>query len=324
MMRSSQSTKSNRNNDESTKLELLTFTLEEKDSEDGRQTLYGINVFKVKELVTLPRLTRKPNSHDCAPGMANIRGVAIPVVDLQRYYNYNQPGQRNILILTEFSGSSQGFVVNEVKTIIEIDWRDVNQPPDAINDASKQHGNTLTGISILANGEMVMLVDLEKVISDVLGNGLDTIAQAKLEKAPPNLKVLFADDTLVARKQVGNMLENMGIEYSCAKDGQEALAMLDLQAQEAEAAGKPLSDTLNAIITDIEMPIMDGYVLTRKIKEDRRFDGIPVMMHSSLSAEQSKIMGKEVGVDGYLTKLQPKEFSEALNKLMGNPIVAAA
>lgn len=310
----------NRKDEKNTPLQILTFTLDA-----DCQTLYGINVFKVKELVTLPRLVKKPNSHKYASGMANIRGVVVPVVDLQHYYGYSRSDNKNILILTEFSGTSQGFIVDEVKTIIHIDWSDVSQPPDAINDMSgKNHGNSLTGISILPDGEMVMLVDLEKIIFEVLSNKVDVVAKAKLKKTSADLKVFFADDSMVARKQISKLLDAMGINYDHAKDGQEAFEMLDIMAKEAASAGKPLSDNLNAIITDIEMPQMDGYALTRKIKADRRFDGIPVMMHSSLSAEQSRRTGNEVGADGFLTKLQPKEFSEALTQLIGVPFDTAA
>ncbi len=305
--------------DDSSRLEILTFTLEDKDAA-GRQTLYGINVFKVKELVTLPRLVQKPNSHECAAGMANVRGIAVPVVNLQKYYGYCESSKQNILILTEFSGSTQGFIVNEVNTIIQLDWRDINQPPDVVTElTSVNHGSTLTGISILPDGDMLMLADLEKIISEVLGNGIDVIAETKLDKTTEHLKVFFADDSLVARKQISRILEKMGIEYQYAKDGQEALELLDEQAKLAAATGKPLSDTLNAIITDVEMPVMDGYRLTRSIKDDKRFNGIPVMMHSSLSAEQSRRLGEEAGVDAYLTKLQPKEFSDALNHLIVVP-----
>lgn len=305
-------------------LEILMFTLESKD-DSGQQTLYGINVFKVRELITLPRLIQKPNSHECAPGMANVRGIAVPVIDLQKYYGFDQPSEQNILILTEFSGSTQGFIVNEVNTIIQLDWQKINQPPPLVSQLTGvNRGNTLTGISLLPDDAMLMIVDLEKIITEVLGSGVDVVAEARLAKKAEDFMVFFADDSLVARKQISGILDKMGIRYQCAKDGQEALDMLDKMAQEAELAGEPLSKSLSAVITDIEMPKMDGYMLTTNIKADSRFNGIPVMMHSSISAEESKRLGQEAGVDAYITKLQPKEFSEALDKLFYPSVDEAA
>ncbi|OED42220.1 hypothetical protein AB833_07830 [Chromatiales bacterium (ex Bugula neritina AB1)] len=309
---------------DSSQLEILMFSLEGKD-EAGRQTLYGINVFKVKEIVTLPRLYQKPNSHKFAAGMANIRGVAVPVVDLQEYYDYRKSNNQSILILTEFSGTTQGFIVHEVDRIIQLDWQNINQPPEMITElAGVNHGSTLTGISLLSDDEMLIVVDFEKIISEVLGNGIDVVEEATLQKSVSDLKVFFADDSLVARKQISRILDKMGIEYQCAKDGQQALEMLDVQAKAAAANGQSLSQSLHAIITDVEMPKMDGYMLTSKIKQDQRFNNIPVMMHSSISAEQSIRKGTEVGVDAYITKLQPKEFSEALNKLVTPGLSSAA
>lgn len=297
------------------RLEILTFTLEGNEGE--QQTQYGINVFKVRELITLPRLTRKPNSHECAPGMANVRGVAVPVIDLQKYYECSKASKQNILILTEFCGSAQGFIVEAVGEIIQLDWQNIAPPPTLVSGLNGvNHGNTLTGISTLPDGSLTMIVDLEKIITEVLGSGIDIVAQTQLTKNTDDLMIFFVDDSLVARTQISNILDKMGIRYQCAKDGQEALEMLTELAKASESVGARLADSISTIITDVEMPKMNGYTLTRRIKEDRRFDGIPVMMHSSLSAEQCIKEGKEAGVDAYLTKLAPKEFAEKLNQLI--------
>lgn len=306
-------------------LEILTFTLGGNDSADERQTQYGINVFKVRELITLPHLTKKPYSHECAPGMANVRGVAVPVIDLQKYYECSKVSKQNILILTEFCGSTQGFIVEGVGEIIQLDWKDITPPPTLVSGLNGvNHGNTLTGISTLPDGSLMMIVDLEKIITEVLGSGIDIVAQTQLTKNTDDQMVFFVDDSLVARTQISNILDKMGIRYQCAKDGQEALEMLTELAKASESAGARLADSISTIITDVEMPKMNGYALTRRIKEDRRFDGIPVMMHSSLSAEQSILQGKEAGVDAYLTKLAPKEFAEKLNQLLGDSLTNAA
>ncbi len=308
----------------SNRLELLMFNLDNKSAE-GKTTLYGINVFKVRELIALPSLVQKPYSHECSPGVANVRGKAVPVIDLQQYFGYPQTDDQNILIITEFNGSTQGFIVSEVDKIIQLDWQNISEPPQMVTELSGlKHGNTLTGISLLSPTSTLMIIDVEQVISEVLGSGIDVIAATDMTTRNIGKTILFTDDSAVARQQVSKILEKMGIKFHCTNNGQEAYDLLDKLATEAEAKGDPLSKTIEAVITDVEMPVMDGYMLTRKIKGDRRFDGIPVMMHSSLSAEENIRLGKKVGVDAYVPKLRPAEFCEALDQLLNTPVENAA
>lgn len=306
----------------SNKIEVLMFYLSEKDG-TGNTPLYGINVFKVRELLTLPKLTKKPNSHECSAGIANIRGKAVPVINLQKYYGIDatrseSSGEsQDILVVTEFTGSMQGFIVHEVDKIVQLDWRQIKEPPEVVTHLSGfKQGNTLTGISILDDKEMLMIIDVEQVLADVIGSGRDTISEAKMESAMQRKTVLFADDSRVARAQVRKMLETMGFDYLTAHNGQDALNILEDLAEQAKQSKKPVSDMITAVITDVEMPEMDGYMLTQWIKSDSRFEGIPVMMHSSLSAEETIRLGDKVGVDAYVPKLQPREFSEALNGII--------
>lgn len=297
------------------RLELIMFTLG--DSESGQSSLYGINVFKVRELITLPTLVEKPNRHECCPGIANVRGKAVPVIDLQKYYGFPSNSEQNILVITEFNSSTQGFIVNRVDEIIQLDWENISEPPAIVTELTGvNYGNTLTGISILEDDTMLMIIDVEQVIGEVLGTRLDTISSTEMTTRNRDKTVFFADDSKVAREQVSAILTKMGLKYHFAKNGQDALDKLDQLAIEAEAHGKALSETIKAIITDVEMPVLDGYMLTRKVKEDSRFDGIPVIMHSSLSAEENVRLGEKVGVDAYIPKLRPKEFSESLDKLL--------
>lgn len=291
------------------RLELIMFTLGDKNNQSA---FYGLNVFKVRELITLPELIKQPNRHACCRGIANVRGKAVPVIDLQQYYGYPITEQ-NILVITEFNGKTQGFIVDEVEEIIQLDWQNISEPPDIVNNC-----NTLTGISLLSDDTTLMIIDVEQIIAEVLGSKIDVISATDMTTRNSNLTVLFADDSRVARMQVAKILDKMGIKYHSAKNGQEALDILAELAKEVEPTGRPLSDTLRAIVTDVEMPMMDGYMLTRKVKEDRRFDGIPVMMHSSLSAEENIRLGEKVGVDAYVPKLRPKEFSEALDNLINS------
>ncbi|OED39908.1 hypothetical protein AB833_13590 [Chromatiales bacterium (ex Bugula neritina AB1)] len=306
------------------RLEILMFTLED-DNDTGTPARYGINVFKVRELITLPKLIQKPNMHDCAAGIANIRGKAVPVIDLQKYYGCTHSRGQNILVVTEFNGSTQGFIVREVDKIIQLDWKDINEPPEIVSNLTGvDHGNTLTGISLLEDASMLMVVDVEQVITEVLGFGIDVIEATDMVTYDHDITVVFADDSRVARKQVSNILDKMGIKYHSANNGQEAYELLDKLAKEAEASGHRLYESIKAVITDVEMPALDGYMLTRRIKEDSRFEGIPVMMHSSLSATENIRLGNKVGVDAYVPKLRPKDFSETLDRLIHPPTEKAA
>lgn len=295
------------------RLELLMFKLN--DIHDmAESAMYGINVFKVREIIESPELVKVPQSSEFVAGIANIRGSAIPVIDLGLYlgcdYGDKRPG---ILIVTEFNRSTQGFLIHQVEQIIQLDWNEIHEPPALIQE---NHNNTLTAMSLIEDEKMLLILDVEKVISDVLGSKIDLIEATDMTLDNKGRKVFFADDSLVARTQISRILDKMGIEHQSAKSGLEALEALHLLADEAESEGHPLSQSLAAIITDVEMPEMDGYVLTGKIKSDRRFSGIPVMMHTSLSASENLRLGMKVGADAYIPKLKPDEFSKALDGLL--------
>ncbi len=296
------------------RLELLMFRLQE--PVEGQITpLYGINVFKVREIMVLPSLITVPESNEFMAGVANIRGKAIPVIDLSLYCGYGQIKDSGILIVTEFNNVTQGFLVHEVDNIIQLAWSDIHEPPDLVKN---DNNNALTAMSQIDEDQMLLIVDVEKIIFEVLGSKLDSIDATVMTIQNEGKLVFFADDSMVARTQIARILDKMGIRHMSAKNGLEALTNLQKLADEAEVAGEPLKNTVQAIITDVEMPEMDGYVLTGKIKQDARFNGIPVMMHSSLSASENRRLGVKVGADAYIAKLQPEEFCQALDQLM-NP-----
>lgn len=297
------------------RLELLMFTLGS--TEAVKSPLYGINVFKVREMIALPHLIKNPNRHRCCSGIANVRGKAVPVIDLHQYYGVHSDAPNKILVITEFNGSTQGFVVDDVEGIVQQDWKNITEPPSIVSESTgEEKGNTLTGMSILADETILLIIDVEQIIAEVLGGGADIIAATEMTTRNNQRMVLFADDSRVARAQVSAILKKMDIKFHVANNGQEAFDKLIALGDAAEASGANLSDTLSAIITDIEMPVLDGYMLTQKIRADKRFDGIPIMMHSSLSAEENIRLGRKIGVDAYIPKLRPKEFSEELDRLL--------
>ena len=305
------------------RLELLMFKLDN-DLDVDRTALYGINVFKVRELMVVPRLVRLPGSHPCMAGMASIRGQAVPVIDLNRYCGFSSKSEPTILVVTEFNSSTQGFLVSEVEDIIQLAWSEIQEPPEIL---SREHANILTAVSLLDEKRMLLIIDVERAIAETLGSAVDIDEEEHGGVTDDEQRIVFfADDSAVARAQVGKILDRMQLRHQSGKNGQDALDQLRLLADEAEAEGRALKDSLLAIVTDIEMPNMDGYVLTGKIKADKRFEGIPVMMHSSLSATENKRLGLEVGADAYMPKLKPKEFSTTLAGLITDthPDIAAS
>jgi len=160
-------------------------------------------------------------------------------------------------------------------------------------------------------------MDVEKVLSEAAGFYDDDSIYAGIPTAnDKDITVMFVDDSSVARGQIQRTLDEMGVKYISAVNGQDAWDKLNEIASQTEADGSAVIDRVQFILTDIEMPEMDGYVLTRKVKEDDRFKGIPVIMHSSLSAESNQALGEGVGADAYVAKFQPRELAGTLVKMI--------
>ena len=215
-----------------------------------------------------------------------------------------------ILIVTEFNGCTQGFLVHSVEQILRMNWSDIKVPPAMMAD---RLGGLVTAVTELEDKRIVMLIDVEKVLAETSGNLEDNTPFDGMEKIPNTATVLFADDSSVARKQIVKTLDTMGVKHLSAKNGEEAWERLLEIAERAELLKVPTSSLVQLVLTDIEMPGMDGYVLTRNIKADKRFKGIPVIMHSSLSADANILVGKSVGVDGYVPKFDPRELAKAMS-----------
>ncbi len=294
------------------KLEILMFTLG-LDSRTGRRETFGINVFKVREVMRVPAITRAPEMPDAVEGMVSLRGALVPVVDLAKYAKVQTDVKPGILIVTEYNGHTQGFLVEAVDTILRIDWAAMKAPPDMLNT---QMGGLVTAVTELADGRLVMMMDVEKVLAET-GHFDDEIALKGVQ--PINVSgrtVFFADDSSVARKQIERTLDAMQVNHISAINGLKAWEELQKIANYAESAKIPVSDMVQIILTDVEMPGMDGYMLTRKVKEDKRFVNIPVLMHSSLSGTSNQQLGKSVGVDEYVPKFEPQKLAQTLERLL--------
>lgn len=287
------------------RLELLLFRL------DGKQ-LFGINVFKVQEVIQCPALTHIPDSHSVVRGVANMRGRMVTVMDLGKAIGgcgVDNP-QDNFVVVTEYNQYVQGFLVGGVDRIVNMNWEEILPPPKGIGD-----DNYLTAVCKV-DGELVEIIDVEKVLAEVIGWDEDVsrefIDQAAEQDDEEERKpiVLVADDSSVARNQIRRTLEQLGVECVLANDGRQALDMLkDWADHENEL---PLHERLFMIISDIEMPEMDGYTFTTEVRRDPRMSDLHILLHTSLSGVFNNAMVEKVGADDFIAKFQPDVLAKSV------------
>jgi two-component system chemotaxis response regulator CheV len=289
----------------SNRMELLLFSL-------GGRERHGINVFKVREVCDTPDVTRTPNMPNGVEGIISLRGSIIPVINLARF-THTEPAPGNApskLIITEFNCHTQAFRVADVDRIIRVDWQHVKAP----NALAEGPNSLVTAIVELDDGKLVSILDVEQILNLTFGDEplveLDRIDEALVRP------VLFADDSVFARKKIVQTLEQLGLPYMQSVNGKEAWSRLDVLALQAASSGRPLRELVGLVLVDAEMPEMDGYVLTQTIKADARFTGIPVVMHSSLSSVANRKMGQHVGVDAYVAKFNTGELALTLAAML--------
>ena len=241
------------------KLEILMFTLGQ-DNRSGRRETFGINVFKVREVMRIPKITRAPEMPSSVEGMVSLRGILVPVIDLAKYTGVQTDVKPGIMIVTEYNGHTQGFLVEAVDTILRLDWSVMKVPPDMLN---AQMGGLVTAVTELADGRLVMMMDVEKVLAET-GHFADETEIKKVQPlGVPDRTVFFADDSSVARKQITSTLDAMQVKHISAINGRQAWEELQKIASYAESAGIPVNNLIQDILTDVEMPEMDVYMLTR-------------------------------------------------------------
>lgn len=297
------------------KLEILLFSLGT-NSKTGRRETFGINVFKVREVMRTPAITAAPEMPASVEGMVSLRGALVPVVDLARYAGVDTETPRSIMIVTEYAGHTQGFLVEGVDTILRLDWSQMKVPPDML---LAEMGGLVTAVTELPDGRLVMMMDVEKVLSETTNYDEEIVYRNIKPLNDPSLTVFFADDSVVARKQITRTLDAMNVKYVGSINGREAWNELEKIATYAQASGQKVTDLVSLVLTDVEMPEMDGYILTKKIKTDPRFAGVQVVMHSSLSGMSNQQLGKSVGVDEYVPKFEAQKLSETLTRrLLGS------
>jgi len=285
----------------SNRMEILLFSL-------GTSEVFGINVFKVREVSKAPFITKSPNMPLGVEGLISLRGNVIPVLSLAKVIGIARPGQPlgGSMMVTEYSKRTLGFLVQEVDRIIRVDWDKVRQPDNMLATSN----SFITAITDLPDGKLVSILDVETILAQTFGEAPVGVI-APIEKGA-EVNVFFVDDSAVARKKIAEVMDKLGVHHKHALNGLEAWTRLEGMAAHAHQQKRHLCDELTMILVDAEMPEMDGYVLTRNIKSDPRFDGIPVVMHSSLSSEANRSMGKSVGVDAYVAKFDAEVLADTL------------
>jgi two-component system chemotaxis response regulator CheV len=289
----------------SNKMEILLFSL-------GTRETFGINVFKVREVGRTPHITRTPNMPKGVEGLVSLRGNVIPVLSLVSFLDHHDKPteQGKTMMVAEYSKRTLGFLVHEVDRIISVDWDKVNTPENVISP----NQGLITAITELDNGTLVSLLDVEQILANAFGEAV--IVDVPPAQVPEDVSVFFADDSAVARKKIAEVLDKLKVRHKHATNGVEAWTRLQGLAIHAQQTGANLRDDVRLILVDAEMPEMDGYVLTKQIKADKRFNGIPVVMHSSLSSEANRAMGKAVGVDAYVAKFDSEVLADTLRPLL--------
>ncbi|WP_296044841.1 chemotaxis protein CheV [uncultured Alteromonas sp.] len=287
------------------RLELLLFRL------NGRQR-FGINVFKVREVLQCPALTSMPKLNPLVRGVAHIRGQTISVIDLSM-----ATGGRRIedlktafIVIAEYNRSVQGFLVGAVERIINTNWDAIMPPPQGTGRASY-----LTAVTEV-EGELVEILDVEKILNEIspLNTEVSQAVASTLNTDAFKDKIIFiADDSSVARNQVKRALTTLGLEIEMAKNGLEALKRL----KEIAAETGDVTDKVGVLVSDIEMPEMDGYTLTAEIKNTPELQKLHVVLHTSLSGVFNQAMVKKVGADDFIAKFHPDELASAVQKWLG-------
>ena len=283
-------------------LEILMFRL------TGRQ-LFAINVFKVQEVLQLPKLTLMPQRHPYVCGVVNLRGQTLPVIDLSQAIGMRPivPGENSTIIVTEYNRSVQAFLVGGVDRILNLNWESILPPPGG---AGRQH--YLTAITKV-DEQIVEIIDVEKVLAEISPMSskvsAEKLSDPLLDKAKGR-EVLLVDDSNVALTQLKETMAQLQIRTHVASDGLKALKLLQLWAD----SGVNLQDKLLMVITDAEMPEMDGYRLTTEIRNDPRLKGLYVVLHTSLSGSFNEAMVKKVGCDNFLSKFQPDKLVDMVRQ----------
>lgn len=302
----------------SNEMELVDFRIFKQGEDKIYEGVYGVNVSKVREIIKIPVLTELPSTPDFIEGIFDLRGVVVPVINLAKWMGIKEPDPAKCsfkprVIVTEFSNVLIGFIVHEAKRIRRISWKDIEPANFSTGSGAFEKGK-ITGVTRIENDEVLLMLDLETVVEDL---GIYTekveIDDTTIEKFSG--LALALDDSLTARRRVKNMLQKMGLQVVEAKDGADGLQKI---GELYQAYGNDLSKHLKIIVSDVEMPKIDGFHFAQRLKKDPRFADIPIVFNSSLSNEFMAEKGiSESGGSAYLIKFDAHNFYSELARIIG-------
>ena len=298
----------------SNEMELVDFRILKQEENGVYEGIYGINVSKVREIIKLPHLTELPGTPDFIEGIFDLRDVVIPVVSLAKWMGITVPKEaekNSRVIITEFNNVLIGFIVHDAKRIRRVNWSDI-EPASLVSNSGSLDGSKITGVTKIEGDNVLLILDLESVVQD-LG-----LYEPDTQSIPSDIETftglaLILDDSPTARKIVKEAVVEMGFDVVEAGDGEEGLEKLeDLY----NIYGSEISENLKIIISDVEMPKMDGFHFAASVKEDARYKGIPIVFNSSISDHFSKTRGVETGGEGYLVKFKASTFYEEVSRVV--------
>ena len=290
----------------SNEMELVDFRIQKQEEDGIYEGIYGINVSKVREIIRVPALTDLPGTPDFIEGIFDLRDVVIPVVNLAKWMGITEPESATTnarVIITEFNNVLIGFIVHEAKRIRRISWSEI-EPATFMSGSDALDSNKITGVTKIEGDNVLLILDLESVVQD-LG-----LYEPDVDNIPEELErftglALILDDSATARKIVKEALIKMGFNVIEAMDGEEGLVKLD---DLYKTYGEEISNNLKIIISDVEMPKMDGFHFAANVKEDVRFANIPIVFNSSISDHFSEGRGIKAGGEAYLVKFEASSF----------------
>ncbi len=258
-------------------------------------------------MITCPPLTQIPEAHPIMCGVAHLRGQTVPILDLSMGVGAD-PLPRDgsgYVIVSEYNRSVQGFLVGSVDRIINMSWDQIQPPP---RGAGKE--TYLTAVTEF-EGELIEVIDVEKIMKEITG-GEEEVSEGVIDEqlAAEDQHILVVDDSMVARNQVKRVLDQLGVSSTLARDGEEAYRILAGWVDE----GKDLDHFLTMVISDIEMPKMDGYTLTTKIRQHPAMQDLYILLHTSLSGVFNQAMVEKVGANRFLAKFKPDELATAVQE----------
>jgi two-component system chemotaxis response regulator CheV len=303
----------------SNEMELVDFRILKQEDDKVYEGIYGVNVAKVREIIKIPKLTELPGVPDYIEGIFDLRGVVIPVVNLAKWMEIKEPPADQLkprVVITEFSDILIGFIVHEAKRIRRISWNDI-EPASFVAGMGTLDKSQITGVTRIENDEVLLILDLESVVQELGIYQPTTDADEQLiDKVEGTALIL--DDSMTARRLVHDALVRMGMKVVEAKDGIEGMQKL---TELYDIYGKDLEKELKIIISDVEMPKMDGFHFAANVKEDERFESIPIVFNSSISDHFSELRGKEAGGEAYLTKFDASIFYKEISKVIKSHVV---